>query len=370
MQSTRFPARFNASWLTVLLACAGAQAIAESNAAPGAGLAEQTAVEAPVETTDAMSTPAVEDDAAAPAKALDTVVVEGAMPGPGLWEVRKGEHSLWVLGRITPLPKKLDWRAEEVQRVLDQAGVLLVAPSVTVTSNLGFWGSLALAPKAIGARKDPEKASLQEQLPAEAYARWLKLKQRYMPRSRAVEKWRPIFAAERLVKSAIRKSRLTQDRWVDEQVEKWAKKRDVPIVGPTAKLVIEDPKQMLNEFRAGRLDDLDCFETTLDWLERDLDLMRQRANAWAIGDIAMLGELAGENPRSACVETLLGSDLFKKRGFEDLPKRQRDAWLEAVDSALTEHPTSLAILPLESMIGDGEYLDALRARGYEVIAPE
>lgn len=370
MRSRRIATGLHDVGLALLLACTAAQAGAASPALPTDGPAKEIAVEAPVESTSAVPPQAAVDDVAVAAKALDTVVVEGAMPGPGLWEVRKGEHSLWILGRITPLPKKLEWRAEEVQRVLDRAGVLLVSPSVTLSSNLGFWGSLALAPKAIGARKDPEKASLQEQLPADTYARWLSMKQRYLPRSRAVEKWRPIFAADRLVKAAIRKSKLTQDRWVDEQVEKWAKRRDVAVVGPTVKLVIEDPKQMLNEFRAGRLDDLECFETTLAWLERDLDLMRQRANAWAIGDIALLGELAGENPRSACVETLLGSDLFKKRGFEELPKRQLDAWLEAVDSALNEHATSLAILPLDAMIGEGDYLAGLRARGYQVIAPE
>lgn len=304
------------------------------------------------------------------AKSLDTVVVEGAMPGPGMWQVKKGEHTLWLLGRIAPLPKKMDWRADEVQRVLDGAAVVIAAPSVTVAANVGFWGALRMAPKAMGARKDPEKEPLSEQVPPEVYARWKAMKAKYLGDKRSVEKYRPIFAAERLVKSAIRRSRLTEDRWVDEQVEKWAKKRKVEVVRPAAKVTIEDPKQMLGEFTETRLDDLACFESTLDWLERDLDLMRQRANAWAIGDIEMLRELAGENPRIACIDTLLRSDMFRKRGFEDLPQRQQDAWLEAVDAALAEHAISLGILPLDAMLGEGEYLTALRERGYEVIAPE
>lgn len=304
------------------------------------------------------------------AKSLDTVVVEGAMPGPGMWQVKKGEHTLWLLGRIAPLPKKMEWRADEVQRVLDEASVVIAAPSVTVAANVGFWGALTMAPKAMGARKDPEKEPLSEQVPPETYARWKVMKAKYLGSKRSVEKYRPIFAAERLVKSAIRRSKLTEDRWVDEQVEKWAKKRKVDVVRPAAKVTIEDPKQMLGEFTETRLDDLACFESTLDWLERDLDLMRQRANAWAIGDIEMLRELSGENPRTACIETLLRSDMFRKRGFEDLPQRQKNAWLEAVDAALAEHAVSLGILPLDAMLGEGEYLAALRGRGYEVIAPE
>ncbi|MCB1552781.1 MAG: TraB/GumN family protein [Xanthomonadales bacterium] len=310
------------------------------------------------------------DASAATAKSLDTVVVEGVMPGPGLWQVKKGDHTLWVLGQLTPSPKKLEWRGDEVQGVLDRAGVLIYEPSVTVGTNLGFWGTLTLAPKALGVRKDPEKETLKEQLTPETYARWSKLKHRYMGDKRSIEKLRPIFAADRLVKSAERRSGLTRDRWVSEQVGKWAKRREVPSVSPGVRLTIEDPKQMLGEFKDNRLDDVACFESVLDWLERDLERMRQKANAWAVGDVEMLRELSGESPRLACVKSVIDSDMFRNRGFENLPERAREAWLEAVDQALSDHETSLAILSIEELVSGSDYLAALTARGYEVIAPE
>src|SRR5947199_10394258 len=35
------------------------------------------------------------------------IVVEGRHEGPGMWRVRQGDHTLWVLGPILTLPKKM-----------------------------------------------------------------------------------------------------------------------------------------------------------------------------------------------------------------------------------------------------------------------
>ena len=42
-----------------------------------------------------------------PIRDLDTMVVSGVQPGPGLWKVRKGEHTLWILGTVSPLPRRM-----------------------------------------------------------------------------------------------------------------------------------------------------------------------------------------------------------------------------------------------------------------------
>jgi hypothetical protein len=35
---------------------------------------------------------------------LDEVVVSGEQPGPGLWQVKNGANTLWILGSHSPLP--------------------------------------------------------------------------------------------------------------------------------------------------------------------------------------------------------------------------------------------------------------------------
>jgi len=47
---------------------------------------------------------------------LETVLVTGVQPGPGMWKVSKGEHVLWVLGTLAPLPKHISWQSHDVQR--------------------------------------------------------------------------------------------------------------------------------------------------------------------------------------------------------------------------------------------------------------
>jgi len=57
--------------------------------------------------------------AAASAPGPETeIVVEGRHEGPRMWRVRKGDHTLWILGTISPLPKKMVWQPDAVQEVL------------------------------------------------------------------------------------------------------------------------------------------------------------------------------------------------------------------------------------------------------------
>src|SRR5690348_2085441 len=37
-----------------------------------------------------------------PEATLQTVLVRGSQPGPGLWRVSKGDHTLWILGTLGP----------------------------------------------------------------------------------------------------------------------------------------------------------------------------------------------------------------------------------------------------------------------------
>ncbi len=60
---------------------------------------------------------------------LAPVLVSGVQPGPGMWQVRNSQgHTLWILGTVSPLPAKLDWRADEVQAVIASAQEVLGSP--------------------------------------------------------------------------------------------------------------------------------------------------------------------------------------------------------------------------------------------------
>jgi TraB/PrgY/gumN family len=78
-----------------------------------------------------------------PADAVDlgTIVFAGRQPGPGLWKVRKGDHVLWILGTQNPLPKRMEWDSAYVQRRIAESQQVLLSPSVSFNSDMGFLRS-------------------------------------------------------------------------------------------------------------------------------------------------------------------------------------------------------------------------------------
>lgn len=313
--------------------------------------------------SDAASTPAD------PPRMLDTVLVSGARTGPGLWQVRKGEHVLWVLGTQSPLPRRMDWLSDEVTAAVARSQAVLAAPAVDF-EGIGAVRGLFLLPSLLKARRNPDQQSLQDVLPAELYARWSVLKAKYMPRKNKVEEWRPIFAAGELYGEAIESIGLSRKDIVWPVVRKAAKKHDVPIVEPEVVIDIEAPRDAIREFAASGIDDTLCFEKTLDRLETDLGTMKARANAWADGNIDALRALPFADQGSACRDAILSATVTQKVGMQDLPERVRAAWLQHAEAALDTNASTVAVLSIARMFGDDGYLTALQARGYEVIEPE
>src|SRR5215470_17047832 len=71
--------------------------------------------------------PPVATDQAPP----EEVVVEGKHEGPRMWRVTKGDHTMWILGTITPLPRKMTWQSDSVETLLHETQEVLPAwPSI------------------------------------------------------------------------------------------------------------------------------------------------------------------------------------------------------------------------------------------------
>src|SRR5262249_8842598 len=147
------------------------------------------------------------DEGTGSAAELPTVVVSGEQPGPGLWKVTSGDHVLWILGTLSPLPKNIHWQPKEVQDAIASSQEIIDAPSLKVNADLGFFGKLRLLPSLVGVRDNPDHQTLQQVLPPDLYARWIAAKTKYFGagRARNIETWRPIFAAIELWNQAINK---------------------------------------------------------------------------------------------------------------------------------------------------------------------
>jgi len=300
---------------------------------------------------------------------IETVVVSGALPGPGLWKVRKDEHTLYVLATVSPLPKRMEWESAGVESVVARSQRLLLPPSFTLDAGVGMFRGMLLLPSLLKARKNPDGATLRQSVSPELYARWTPLKQRYLGNDRGVEQWRPIFAAQELYEAAMRKSGLSLDDVVDKEVRRMARRHGVELRAVNFKLEVADPKAAIREFQATTLADTDCFAKTLSRIETDLESMRRRANAWATGDIESLRALPYESQYSACIRAVTETGLARRLGMDDLRPRIAELWIAAAEDTLATNASSFAMLPLSLVTAPDGYVARLQAKGYVVEPP-
>ena len=327
--------------------------------------AEQAPPASTAETPVTLPTPVV----------LEKVLVSGEQPGPGMWKVSKGDHVMWIIGTQSPVPKKMTWRSKQIETVIAQSQEVLTGPTIGISmKQIGFFTALTLIPSAMEARKNPAGATLRDIVPADLYARWLVLRDKYISNyqdeENDIERWRPIFAAMELYTKAINQVGLTSSSVVLPMVSDVAKKYKVKMTGVNLEPTISNPRAAINELKTSRLTDTDCFAKTIERIETDLALMRTRANAWATGDISAIRALPITDQRAACEAAINSASFMKTLGVQNIQVQLQNAWLNAAESALANNNVTLAILPIEQMLKVDGYLAILRGRGYSVQEPD
>ena len=301
---------------------------------------------------------------------LEAVTVSGIQPGPGLWKVSKGDHVMYVLGVVSPLPDRMQWKTDEVEDVIAHSQEVIDPPKVTIKAETGFFGKLFLLPSLIGARKNPDGKTLQQSLPTPLYARWQPLKQQYIGSDSGIERWRPIFAALELYDKAIKRSGMTASGGVKNTVRDLARKHGVKITETKYEMKIAEPRAAVKAFKSLSMNDEQCFADVLDTVQGQLGAMVARANAWATGDIDVLRKASLKDQREACVTAVTETGLAQKIGLSDLPQKVEQTWLDAAKTALANDTQSFALLPMDQVLGTQGLLAKLKAQGYQVQAPD
>ena len=304
-----------------------------------------------------------------PAPEGEKVVITGQRPGPGLWKVSKGEHVMYVFGDYAPLPIKMDWRSNEVESIIARSQEYLPRPSFGI--KVGFWGGLKLLPHAIGFKNNPNGAKLIDVLPAETYDRWQLLKTKYIGKNDDIERERPMFAADTLYRYGLEKNGLTMRTEVYGKLDKLVKQYKVKVTRSGFETELENPGQAIKAFKNSPGADTDCFAKTVERLESDIDAMRVRANAWAVGDMSKIASLNFADREEACKQAIFDNDAFKSNEkLVHAEQSARKAWMDNAEHALEANDTTFAVLSLNQLIGPKNYLLELQAKGYKVEAPE
>ena len=188
--------------------------------------------------------PPTQENAPAAEAPVAEVVVEGRHAGPRMWTVRSGDHVLWILGTVTPLPKKMIWQPDAVQAVLQQSQEVVPAwPAYGIGANP--FTALRVYIEWRRLQKPPDHLPLQKTLPPALYARVEALEARYDPRDSTLEKLRPMLAAERLMTRVLDANGLALHNEVQQTVLRLAREQGVRV--RQDKLRIDDPVHVLKD---------------------------------------------------------------------------------------------------------------------------
>jgi len=301
---------------------------------------------------------------------LDEVLVIGELPGPAMWRVSKGDHTLWIMGTLSPLPSKMTWRQRQVEEVIKASGEILGDSDSDLDMDLGFWEGVGLLRSALKLRHNADGATLREVLPDQVYQRWHAAHLRWFGKNPdRKERARPIYAAALLYEQALKKSGLSHRPMVWSTVKRVAGQHKVKIRQRQFSLKVEDPHGMLAELTALPRDkEAACLVETMDYIERELPDLKRRAQAWATGDMATLRALPRGEEQPACMEVGQGTQL------QSLIKQEeelfRKDWAGIVDWLLLTHDTSFTLLPVKQLLDQDGVLAQLRSKGYTVEEPQ
>lgn len=308
---------------------------------------------------------------------MEEVVVTGEYAGPGMWRVTHPDHpshTLWIVGEPPLLPKGIRFNSQHVTRVASQSQEILLRAGFTLKPDkkVGVFRMLTLIPAAMKLRKNPDKATLQQLIPPDIYARWLVQRKLYLGRDSGVERMRPFLVAEKLRDAAIKKLQLGYGgSWAEvwEHVEK-----KIPVTSPTLEFTFEtdDLRRQIKALSREKLADEECFAKTVELTEAlsNKQVEDARARAWATGDLATLQEVPPlPNPELSCEKAIMNSLAIVTPVPPDVREQMDEMWFAAAGSALTKNESTLAFVPMSDLLGENGYLESLRKRGYEILAP-
>jgi uncharacterized protein YbaP (TraB family) len=298
----------------------------------------------------------------APPEVIQEVEVTGEQPGPRLWRVSKGDHVLWLLGTLEPLPRKMIWKSREVESVLGEVQeVIPTNPSVSVHANPFTWVRLYFQWRSVQVLD--KNGRLKDALPPSLYARVMALAGRYDAGNERIERMKPVFAALRLYRQALDFAHLAPGNQAETVVLKLARRHDVPI--RQTKLKIDDPRDLVTQIGQIPQDaQVGCLEAVVERLETGMEPMKEEARAWSLGDVEALRQL--EVPKTIDVCTAAASTSARAKQLLDTYNAD---WNREAELALANNRSTLALKPIHDLLGPRGILAMFKAKGYQVEGP-
>lgn len=295
-----------------------------------------------------------------PETGMPVVTVTGVYTGPALWQVTVGARVMYILGEVSPYPRKWVWKSKEFDKALRQSQELLIDFS-------GYWRVEERDRSTLlNASKLPEGTTLKDVISPQLHARLTTVAGKFD--SPSLEPWHPFAATNRLVSSVMDKMDLTgfSARFTAARLGE-RRHRKVTIYA-VPELPFEERlrnwQHPSNEV---------CLAQLMDVIGDGGAGVRQLGNAWAVGDIAALRELVPKYSFSRdgfrsgeCAAAMHGG----AQQAEDYRIRRTQGWVKEAERALKNNRTTLAVVLMSELFAPDGYLQALREKGYTIVEPK
>jgi hypothetical protein len=274
--------------------------------------------------------------------------------------VSSGEHVLWILGEISPFPRKVKWKSKKFDNLLRNSQELLIDFSGYWWANEGETAAL------VSAGRLPDGQALKDVISPELYVRVEATARNFG--SPSLAELRPFSATNRLVSSVMETLELSgfSARFAAAELGQKRRVRITYVAVPEI-----DFEQRLRHWQDAS--NSVCLERLVQAIEDGGTGLRRLANAWSIGDIEALRELVPSYSFSrdgfraeACAAAMHGGE----RQSSDYKIRRTQIWLDEALRALRENRRTMAVVPMSELFAVDGYLAGLRAQGYEVVEPE
>jgi len=307
------------------------------------------------------------------------IVVTGKQPGPPMWRVINGDNTLYIFAWLSPIPKNIFWESERVEAVIAQAQEYIPMPDADVSvSPLVMFNPINIFRGArLGKRltRNEDKATLEEVLPADLYARYSRLKTRYFPREKDIDMLRPLVAGRRMMDHIEEAAGLSPAKDVGKKIRRLVRRnRNITVTEVTYETRLKGGFRDLANRVETMLDsmpwekELSCFERQLSIMEEDIEEMQYRASTWAQGYIEEFKfiPLPGDEDDD-CTQLIANSS--EREMYEDITGSLEKMWLEAARNALANNEVTFAVLEFNELLLEDGLLNQLKKMGYEVIEP-
>jgi hypothetical protein len=290
---------------------------------------------------------------------MEVVLVVGEQPGPGLWKVSSGEHVMWILGEISPYPRRVKWTSKRFENLLGNSQELLLDFS-------GYWRADHTDTRRLArAEMLPAGVKLKDVISPELYKRFGSAARRYD--ANGLDELYPFAATNRLVVSVMDSMDMKgfSARFTAAQLARKHKIKTTYFSAPD----LPFPDRLKNWQQPSNTV---CLERLLATLDNGGTGVRRLANAWSEGDIAALRDLVPIYSFSRdgfradeCAAAMHGGE----QQAADYKRKRTRLWLNQAKRALRNNGRTMAVVPMSELFSGDGYLASLRAAGYQIEEP-